>query len=78
LSVRLVIPACLPPISRGRHRGALGALTLTLVLGMVGTEWRAPTQGQMGFVENEREGETMEATDEEEDLLDIAFQLTAT
>ena len=35
-------------------------------------------EGQMGFTQNDRVGETMEPTDDEEDLLDIAFQLTAT
>jgi ferredoxin len=35
-------------------------------------------EGQMGFTENERVGETMEPTDEEDDLLDIAFDLQPT
>ena len=35
-------------------------------------------EGQTGFTVNDREGEMMEPTDAEDDLLDMAFGLEAT
>jgi hypothetical protein len=35
-------------------------------------------EGQTGFTVNDREGEPMEPTDSEDDLLDMAFGLEAT
>ena len=35
-------------------------------------------EGQTGFTVNDREGESMEPLDDEEDMLDMAFGLTAT
>lgn len=38
----------------------------------------AQAEGQTGFTVNDREGEMMEPTDAEDDLLDMAFGLEAT
>ena len=53
-------------------------LTLPRRLTLPVPSYLAQAEGQTGFTVNDREGEMMEPTDAEDDLLDMAFGLEAT